>query len=81
MHSPNEFVGQRSRGATHTFSVQSPYMHSSSALHLDPSSPQTAIWTDDRADGGLIHFVLESPMMPNIDGDSTEECEEKRMRK
>ena len=75
MYLPNKFVGQSSGGATHSFSMHLPYMHSSSELHFDPSSPHTAIWTDERADGGLRHFVLESPMMPNIDGDSTKECE------
>ena len=70
-----EFDGQRSAGATHAFSVQLPYIQSSATSHLEPSSPLFALWSDDRDDGKLMHFVLESPIIPNVGAIGVRESE------
>ena len=79
-HQPVEFVGQSSTGATHAFLVQFPYMQSSGAVHLEPISPLITLCPDDKDDGKLMHFVLESPMIPNTGEDSARGCEGKKRR-
>ena len=46
--------------------MQFPYIQSSATSHLEPISPEVALWSDDREDGKLMHFVLESPITPKV---------------
>ena len=49
-------------------------MQSSAASHLEPISPVVALWSDDR-DEELMHFVLESPIIPNVGAIGVRESE------